>query len=346
MSLKAGRALPLLLVALALLLLASQVSAHFGLFHNYKGGPWIVLWVGILFVALLLYEWLGDTPLGHSILFTGLLTSLYPSVAYPHLEIDASGWQTLGLITIACFAFFLGRAELAKLPKLSKNSQKGFAASLLLLALLALVAFAALASAHDHPALFPKKNYTNPELALAGQPWYAVVLYWVWSTHDYIHWWFILLMLWTCYHFRFVGGRLLLRHPAKCGATFKDKGYGGERKLHAYHRYFWFANVLLIAIHWHEVLTGWSFGWDYTYTFQHQALGMIVEFSYVLFFTLWLLSCHVFKYLLNRPLCEGCPRRGAVQAAQTLSKANQLHGLFMGLALGSMLLLLLLEGHL
>ena len=332
------RAALLLLLAFALLLLAAPVSAHYGIFHNYKG-PYVFLWVALLLAALFLYENLGDTPLGHAILFSGLLASLYPSLAYPHHELDAQGWQALAFLVVACFAFFLGRAKLAK-------KQQGHAAVSALFLILALAFLSLSAWAHDQPELFPKEHYTEPGIALAGKPWYASTLYWGWMSHDAMHWWFIVLMLWTCYHFRFVGGKLLLRHPAQCGATFQDKNYEGERRLHAYHRYFWFANVLLIAVHWHEVLPSWLFNAPYTYTYQYQLPGQFAELAYLFFFTLWLLSCHVFKYALNRPLCEGCPSRPHVAAAHTVDRANLLHGLFMWLALASMLALLLMEGHL
>src|SRR3989338_3482353 len=100
----------LFFLALAFLLLVPTVSAHYGIFHNYKG-PYVFLWVALLLVALFLYANLGDTPLGHAILFSGLLGSLYPSLAAPHQELTAQGWQTLALLVIACFAFFLGRAR-------------------------------------------------------------------------------------------------------------------------------------------------------------------------------------------------------------------------------------------
>src|SRR3989338_7117245 len=103
----------LFFLALAFLLLVPTVSAHYGIFHNYKG-PYVFLWVALMLVALCLYENLGDTPLGHAILFSGLLGSLYPSLASPHQELTTQGWQTLALLVVACFAFFLGRARLAK----------------------------------------------------------------------------------------------------------------------------------------------------------------------------------------------------------------------------------------
>src|SRR3989338_338121 len=328
----------LFFLALAFLLLVPTVSAHYGIFHNYKG-PYVFLWVALLLVALFLYENLGDTPLGHAILFSGLLGSLSPSLASPHQELTAQGWQTLALLVIACFAFFLGRARLAK-------KQAGHAAVFVLFILIALAFLSLNALAHSQADLFPEEHYTEPEVALAGKPWYASALYWGWLSHDSIHWWFILLMLWTCYHFRFAAGRLVLGHPRQCGALAMDKGYGGERRLHAYHRYFWFANVLLIAIHWHEVLPSWLFNAPYTYTYQYQLLGQYTELAYLVFFSLWLLSCHVFKYALNRPLCEACPSRASIAAAHTVDQANLWHGVFLWLALASMLALLLVEGHL
>ena len=137
---------------------------------------------------------------------------------------------------------------------------------------------APLVFAHDHPVFFPENRYTEPDV-LQGQPLGVALLFWTWSLHDRIHWIFVILMLYTCYHFRFFSGKKLFGHPRACEQP-KDSGYSEETGIHQYHRYFWYANVILILIHWSEVITGYGFGLDYTYTFTFQTPGIIFETFY------------------------------------------------------------------
>src|SRR3989338_2325108 len=73
--------------------------------------------------------------------------------------------------------------------------------------------------AHDHPIYFPEGGRD----VLEGDPLWVKIMYYSWSFHDHIHWIFVVLMLFTCYHFRFSPGKTLFGHPRKCFAL--DKSY-------------------------------------------------------------------------------------------------------------------------
>jgi len=197
--------------------------------------------------------------------------------------------------------------------------------------------------AHDHPIYFPEGGRD----VLEGDPLWVKIMYYSWSFHDHIHWIFVVLMLFTCYHFRFSPGKTLFGHPRKCFAL--DKSYTGEINIHKYHRLFWWANLILITIHWTEIVTGWQYGLDYTYTFSNQQVGIIIESLYVITFTLWLLSCHFFRYFLSGKdshysKCASCTLKGNIYHFN--SKFNKLHGVFMWLTIISMIALIILQGHL
>ncbi len=197
--------------------------------------------------------------------------------------------------------------------------------------------------AHDNPYLFDDMgNFIEQSPSFT-----TLLIYYSWSIHDRIHWIFIILMLYTCYHFRYVSGKKIFSHPKMC--AYNDKGeYMGESKLHYYHRYFWYANLILITIHWSEAITGWTVGIDYTYEFTYQELGIFLEALYLFTFTLWLLSCHFFRYFTggDNP-CLSCQWGGLrTKIHQKESKLNKYHGIFMWAAIIAMILLLLVAGHL
>lgn len=186
--------------------------------------------------------------------------------------------------------------------------------------LLGTLLFAGLAGAHHHPEYFELEDYTEPDVALADTDTFWTAVYWIWGLHDRIHWIFILLMLYTCYHFRFFYGRNILKHPGKCSWE-QDPGYEGERKLMQWHRLFWYGNVVLILIHaweWLEglrtlVFTGHGeftyIWWPLTteevihngiesYPVWQQGIGAGLELFYIVAVLLWLGSCHFFRYFM------------------------------------------------
>lgn len=66
------------------------VSAHSGLYHAYNGVS-IGLLMVLLWFTLAVYEELGDTFMGHWVLFSGIYLAFYVPLFYPHHVIDLSG---------------------------------------------------------------------------------------------------------------------------------------------------------------------------------------------------------------------------------------------------------------
>ncbi len=167
----------------------------------------------------------------------------------------------------------------------------------------------------------------------------------IWDTHDFIHWIFVVLMLYTCYDFRHFYAKHILRQPSSCIKRDKDT-FAGERKIHKYHRYFWRANAILIAVHWWEAIMGWLSPF-YTYSFSHP-LGIYFEAFFLVAFTAWLGSCHFFKYFLGYNACAGCGKRGQYfnKAYNVETYFNIVHPILMWLAIASFVLILAVNGHL
>ncbi len=227
----------------------------------------------------------------------------------------------------------------------------------LLLFLAATLLLSVAVGAHHHYQHFEYENYERPAVALQGENLFWQAVYWVWGYHDRLHWIFIILMLYTCYHFRFFFGRNIITHPGKCSWE-SDPKYRGEVKLMKWHRLFWYANVFLIAIHTTEVLEGFRTLFvfnQYTYFFTMQNAGIFIETFYVAAVWTWLLSCHFFRYLTAwdaNTCCSGntggCACACAAEGVDVpwILRMNQKHGVFMWLAVIGSLALLAVEGHL
>lgn len=318
-----------------LLFIVQAAAAHTGQYHLFAGSGKGVLVFAIIFLFTSLYlgESIGDNLLGKSIMLSGISIATFFSLIYGNtLDI---GWGYLAFPILAAFSFLYFYVD-----------HKIFRRTIFVLFVLAFfIATAWEAFGHHDPELFAQELYRegNP---IRDAPLLNKIVYYPWSFHDKIHWIVVVLMLYTCYHFRFFSSRKLTRHPPSCTAA-NDPGYAGEHSIHKLHRHFWRANVFLIAIHWTEVIRGLTFGLEYTYTFSQQLLGIIAEFSYVFFFTLWLGTCFFFKYLLAYGhSCYACKSGVRVQLEHTENRANLLHGLFLWLTVASAVLLLILEGHL
>lgn len=70
-----------------ILALIPAATAHAGLNHTYNGVSVTTL-VIMLWAAVAAYEEIGDTVLGHWILFGAVFTALYLPVIHPHVRID------------------------------------------------------------------------------------------------------------------------------------------------------------------------------------------------------------------------------------------------------------------
>ncbi|MBI4448936.1 hypothetical protein HY641_02840 [Candidatus Woesearchaeota archaeon] len=84
--------------------------------------------------------------------------------------------------------------------------------------------------------------------ALRGFWWY--VFLW----HDWLHPFFFLFMILTCYSMRFFAGREVFHEPRDC--VFANQGcgkcYRGEHPMSKFHRFFYWGTLILLFIHFGE----------------------------------------------------------------------------------------------
>jgi len=81
------------------------VSAHFQKYHNYAGGnSGFYILLSILVAALIFYEKLGDTYLGYSILWSGILIPIYVDLFFP-LNDEITQGIIIGIIVIIIVVF-------------------------------------------------------------------------------------------------------------------------------------------------------------------------------------------------------------------------------------------------
>ena len=186
--------------------------------------------------------------------------------------------------------------------------------------------------------------------------------------HDSIHWMIAIPFIITCYYFRYIVGRKAFFHPAECG---KDEGtnrkYKGEFFLNKLHRYFFWLMLIFILIHLSETvmeslgLIHYNFRLFSPYVFPFtseasveqsetiQLLGSIAEWFYVLTLLGFLSSCHFLRHFIGgRDFCFSCSplakARGKLYGTQT--KLNNYHGILFWLSVISMVLILVVGGHL
>jgi len=318
----------ILLFIIGILIGIPAVLAHVEEGSKYLGDhtytiPVLLVLSFILIVCLLVYERLGDGFVGTGILWTGLIISFVVPLFYPeNSDLSADAYIVLSLLLILTWVFvFLFK-------KMFHKSNKGILLLIIFGFLLVNLIFA-----HDLPSeLKPEKEFGI----------FDKVSGYIWSFHDRIHWVFVILMFYTCYHFRYLFSRKGLRQPARCFECV-DKSYHGERAIHKHHRQFWRVNLFLIAIHWSEVIYGLS-SETYNYTFSYQSLGIFLELFYVVAFTLWLFSCFFFKYLSKENYLS--KKLNLAKPYCAVGRLNTLHWLFTWNALISFILLILVTGHL
>lgn len=138
----------------------------------------------------------------------------------------------------------------------------------------------------------------------------------------------------TCYYFRGVWERHLLRHPAQCGeeesfpattGVVNSSWYG---RLFFTHRYFLAASVVLMVPHALDaaaVLRGAGF---------HLWLGNLLQWLDLMFLGLYLGTCHSVRYFLGSgAACYSCRSGAANRVYRGQSRLNRLHGAFFWLSL-------------
>lgn len=122
------------------------------------------------------------------------------------------------------------------------------------------------------------------------------ILYQIFLLHDWIHPIFFILLIYSCYYFRFFSGRNISKEPkvclGECGNCYKSEG-----RLKQYHRYFFWGTLLLLFIHVGEVLPSLN----NIYKLSGLDLWVLLsETAYLGFAFLYLGTCYHFRYFIDR----------------------------------------------
>lgn len=120
--------------------------------------------------------------------------------------------------------------------------------------------------------------------------WYQIFL-----LHDWIHPIFFLLLIYSCYYFRFFLGRMLGEPKTcmgNCSGCYKSEGW-----LKQYHRYFFWITLFLTFIHIGEIAP--SIGIFPTLS-KMDLWITISEGAYLSFALLYLGTCYHFRYFVER----------------------------------------------
>ena len=146
----------------------------------------------------------------------------------------------------------------------------------------------------------------------------------------------------TCYYVRYWYRRYLTLHPVNCNTQnyicnkegrfaglrglLSRKAYRGDGLLFYFHKYFIWTTLLLLPIHLYSVFPVFVKSWLSGFGFE--TWDVSIEAMYLVFGTLFAVSCHSIKYFFDRKAqCGDCiwARKGF----RTISKLNQGHGFFL-----------------
>ena len=159
-----------------------------------------------------------------------------------------------------------------------------------------------------------------------------------------------LLLIWapigfraTCYYARKVYYRAFLLDPPACAVEelrSPKKEYKGETilpwVLNNLHRYFWYAAVILLVIHWYELIF-------HTIYYEGEilvGLGTLLLFLDVTFLSLYVFSCHAGKhFLFGGRDCYSCSKFGLLRYKtwNSIKRINVDHHAYFWLSLISVL---------
>jgi len=120
--------------------------------------------------------------------------------------------------------------------------------------------------------------------------------YRVFEAHDYLHPVFFILMIVSCYYFRFFWGRNISGEPRSCEGACKGC-YSGEGWLKQQHRYFFWGTFLLAFIHIGELVPSFRV---FSMLPLIEVWILVFEASYLGFAFLYLFTCYHFRYVIER----------------------------------------------
>ena len=147
---------------------------------------------------------------------------------------------------------------------------------------------------------------------------------------EQIHWIFFVLLIITCYYFRYVAERNIFNSPSAC-ALQDSKTYKGDRLIYQFHRYFFWISFVLITVYLVASAITLPVLLSTTELNILQKTTKFLEFFVGIIFILYLSGCYHIKYLFERLLekepkpCRGCWRSTLYEKQSPL---NDLHGYF------------------
>jgi hypothetical protein len=149
----------------------------------------------------------------------------------------------------------------------------------------------------------------------------AGILYQIFLFHDWVHPVFFILLVYSCYYFRFFYGRNISREPKACLGNCSEH-YKSEGWLKQHHRYFFWGTLILSFIHVGELMP------SIMGIFNLSGLDLLVlisESSYLAFAFLYLGTCYHFRYFVERLAHKGYIN---YQLYNKLTELNRHHNLF------------------
>lgn len=139
----------------------------------------------------------------------------------------------------------------------------------------------------------------------------------------------------TCYYFRGFYERRLFGHPRRCvapeGERWRDRVLNHPWYLRSFyvHRYFFVLSAILMAPHLAASLETSVALWP------ELRLGNLLQWLDFVFLSLYVFSCHSFRYLLGSGVaCRSCMSAPREEGLRGQSRLNRLHGVFFWVSLG------------
>ncbi|MBI4167564.1 MAG: hypothetical protein HY515_01265 [Candidatus Aenigmarchaeota archaeon] len=157
-----------------------------------------------------------------------------------------------------------------------------------------------------------------------GSFWYRVFLW-----HDWLHPVFFILLIYSCYYFRFFSGRKISGEPTACfGAC--SHCYQEENWLKKNHRWIFWITLILLFIHMGEIMPSLSGFIGYS-GFNFWILA--IEAAYLILALLYLMTCYHFRYFVERLTKRKLVSYRIYNGLTALN--NKYHGTFLWLTLSA-----------
>ena len=122
------------------------------------------------------------------------------------------------------------------------------------------------------------------------------ILYKIFLLHDWIHPVLFILMIYSCYYFRFFSARRINNEPktctGDCSNCYKEEGF-----LKKYHRYFFWGTFILLFVHIGEVIPSIN---NISSIDGIEFWILMSETSYLVAALFYLGTCYHFRYFAER----------------------------------------------